>query len=96
MKFLKTWKLRRTSTLFGTTKMPGNCRILVEFEPTAVRLYFCNRAGKILDEESFHLPEQDTPEGSYSRASIIHAQVYDSLNYRINGRPSSKAEKKPE
>jgi hypothetical protein len=70
--------------------MPGNCRILVEFEPKAVRLYFCNRAGKILDEESFLISEEDTPEDSVQRASQIHALAYDVLNYGINGRSSSK------
>lgn len=85
-----------TSTPDGTTKMPGNCRILVEFEPKAVRVYACNRAGKVLDEEAFLLPDEDTPEESYERASIIHALIYDSLNYGVNGRSSSKARKKPE
>ena len=76
--------------------MPGNCRILVEFEPRAVRVYYCNRAGKILDEEAFLLPEQDTPEESNERASIIHALIYDSLNYGVNGRSSSKPKNRPE
>lgn len=75
--------------------MPGNCRILVEFEPRAVRIYICNRAGKILDEEAFCFSEEDTPEDSYDRASIIHALIYDSLNYGVNGGSSSKIKKKP-
>jgi hypothetical protein len=78
------------------TKMPGNCRLLVEFEEGCVRVYFCNRAGKILDEEAFSLPQKDTPEESYDRASVVHALIYDSLNYGINGRSSSKRGKSPE
>jgi hypothetical protein len=76
--------------------MSGHCRILVEFEPLSVRLYYCNRAGKVLDEESFALRREDTPEESYSRADIVHAVIYDSLNYGINGRSSSKGQKPPE
>jgi len=75
--------------------MPGNCRILVEFEGGGVRLFMCNRAGKVLDEEFFKFPAQDTPEESYERAAIVHALVYDSLNYGVNGRSSSK-DKKPQ
>jgi hypothetical protein len=70
--------------------MPGNCRVFVEFEPRAVRLFFCNKAGKVLDEEVFVLDKEDTPEDSYERASHVHALVYDSLNYGVNGRSSSK------
>jgi hypothetical protein len=76
--------------------MAGNCRILVEFEPTCIRLYYCNKAGKILDEECFSLKEQDTPEESFGRADIVHALIYDSLNYGINGRTSSKGKKTQE
>jgi hypothetical protein len=76
--------------------MPGNCRILVEFEDGGVRLFMCNRAGKILDEEFFKVKQADTPEESYERASIVHALVYDSLNYGINGRSSSKGKKPQE
>jgi hypothetical protein len=76
--------------------MPGNCRILVEFEPNSIRVYVCNRAGKVIDEEPFLLDVEDTPEESYGRASIIHALIYDSLNYGVNGGSSSKAKKKPE
>lgn len=73
--------------------MAGNCRILVEFETKCVRLYYCNRSGKILDEECFTLKDDDTPEESFGRADIVHALIYDSLNYGINGRSSSKGEK---
>jgi hypothetical protein len=76
--------------------MPGNCRILIEFEPKAVRVYFCNKAGKVLDEEPFLLAEEDSPEESYERASLLHALLYDSLNYGVNGRSSSKGKRKPE
>lgn len=76
--------------------MPGNCRILVEFEDRAVRVYVCNRAGKIIDEEAFSFPAEDTPEESYERASLLHALIYDSLNYGINGRSSSKGKKPQE
>jgi hypothetical protein len=79
-----------------TKRTPGNCRILVEFEPGGVRVYFCNRAGKILDEECFSFKESDTPEDSYDRASVLHALIYDSLNYGINGRSSSKGMRRPE
>lgn len=65
--------------------MPGFCRILVEFERAHVRLYFCNAAGKVLDEEFFALRSPDTPEDAVERAQIIHALAYDSLNYGING-----------
>ena len=68
----------------------------MEFEPKAVRVYICNRAGKVIDEEPFLLPIEDTPEESYERASVIHALIYDSLNYGVNGRSSSKSKKKPE
>lgn len=96
MKSRRTWKLPRTSTPDGTTKMPGNCRILIEFESKAIRVYYCNRAGRILDEEAFLIQGEDTPEESFERASIIHALIYDSLNYGINGRSSSKPEKRTE
>lgn len=76
--------------------MAGNCRILVEFEQKSVRLYYCNKAGKILDEECFSLKEEDTPEESFGRADIVHALIYDSLNYGINGRSSSKGKKPQE
>jgi hypothetical protein len=76
--------------------MPGNCRILIEFESGAVRVYACNRAGKILDEEAFSFAENDTPEESYERLSLLHALIYDSLNYGINGRSSSKGKKPQE
>ena len=68
----------------------------MEFEPGCVRVYICNKAGKILDEEAFALPHKDTPEDSYERASVVHALIYDSLNYGINGRSSSKRDKRPE
>jgi hypothetical protein len=76
--------------------MPGNCRILIEFEPKAIRVYYCNKAGRVLDEEPFTLTSEDTPEESAERASIIHALIYDSLNYGINGGSSSKHKKSPE
>ncbi len=66
-------------------KVPGFCRILVEFERAHVRLYFCNAAGKVLDQEFFALRSPDTPEDAVERAQIIHALTYDSLNYGING-----------
>lgn len=70
--------------------MPGNCRILIEFEPKAIRIYLCNKAGKILDEEPFLLAKEDTLEDSYERAVHVHALLYDSLNYGVNGGASSK------
>lgn len=76
--------------------MPGNCRILVEFEEKCVRLFLCNKSGKIMDEEAFVVKGGDTPEDSWERATIVHALVYDSLNYGINGRASSKETETPE
>lgn len=76
--------------------MPGNCRILVEFEESHVRLFLCNKAGKIMDEECFTMRVKDTPEDSWERAAVVHALIYDSLNYGINGRASSKENNTPE
>lgn len=68
----------------GTTEM-GFCRVLVEFEEGRVCLYFCNRAGKVIDEEVFCLPRRDDAEDAVERARLVHANVYDTLNYSING-----------
>lgn len=72
----------------GTTEM-GFCRILVEFEERRVCLYLCNRAGKIIDEEVFPLNLEDCREIAEARARLVHANVYDTLNYSINGAGST-------
>lgn len=63
----------------------GFCRILVEFEERRVCLYLCNRAGKIIDEEFFCFPQADGADEAIDRARIVHANIYDTLNYSING-----------
>lgn len=62
----------------------GFCRVLVEFEENRVCLFFCNRAGKVIDEEVFALNIEDSRENAEARARLVHGNVYDTLNYAIN------------
>ena len=63
--------------------------ILVVFEEDYVRLYCCNPKGIVVDEESFRTPEGYDRDTAAEQASVIHALVYDSLNYGLNGKSSS-------
>jgi hypothetical protein len=67
----------------------GFCRVLVEFEQNRVCLYLCNRSGKVVDEEVFVLPKADDRIEAEIRARLVHAGVYDTLNYSINGAGST-------
>lgn len=69
--------------------MAGHCRLLVEFEAQRIWLYYCNRGGKIIDEESFLMARPLTPEDAIEKASIIHALIYDTLNYGCNRESAS-------
>ena len=73
--------------------MPGYCRIFVEFDRKSVTLYYCGAEGRILDEEVFVLSSESSEEASIKHADLVHALVYDCLNYGINGRPQSQSKK---
>lgn len=63
--------------------------IVVVFEHEYVRLYCANQKGVVIDEESFRTPEGYGRDDAAEQASVIHALVYDSLNYGLNGKSSS-------
>lgn len=70
--------------------------ILVVFEEDHVRLYCCNAKGVVVDEEHFRTPEGYSRDNAAEQASVIHALVYDSLNYGLNGKSSSNPGYGPE
>lgn len=74
--------------------MAGFCRVFVEFDRKQVTLYYCGANGRILDEEIFSLPVEVSEDTAIGHADVVHALVYDCLNYGINGRAISSHSKK--